>query len=61
MHLKIMHFGTFKIMYESPMKNFPNEDAGTGTGLKSSIRHISKPLQGIKDNTVTIHGPIPKA
>jgi hypothetical protein len=32
------------------MKNFPYEDTGIGTGLKSSIRHISKPLQGIKDN-----------
>uniref|UniRef100_A0A0A9DAS9 Uncharacterized protein n=1 Tax=Arundo donax TaxID=35708 RepID=A0A0A9DAS9_ARUDO len=25
------------------MKNFPYEDAGIGTGLKFSIRHISKP------------------
>lgn len=33
------------------MKNFPYEDAGIGTGLKFSIRHISKPLQGIKDDS----------
>jgi hypothetical protein len=32
------------------MKNFPCEDEGIGTGLKSSIRHTSKPLQGVKDN-----------
>jgi hypothetical protein len=37
------------------MKNFPYEDEGIGTGLKFSIRHISKPRQGIKDNrTVAI-------
>lgn len=41
---------TFKITYESPVKNFPCKDFDTGTGRKLSMRHISIPLYIIKDS-----------
>lgn len=36
-------------MYESPVKNFPWEELGTGTGQKFSIRQISNPLFVVKE------------
>lgn len=37
------------MMYESPVKNFPWEELGTGTGQKFSIRQISNPLFVVKE------------